>query len=173
MRPAAVAISYTALGDLSEALGNLGGASALPSCDAYSMSPALYGLLGALGGAFLTAAAAYWGPIQAQRRANAAVAEQARLAREAEAAARAEELARAEVERVRAEQVARHRARERQRDFAAENERRIARDQRHSAIKRIRALHLAGVWQIRSAPRTPGGDSVQARRMPARSRRHW
>ena len=35
------------------------------------------------------------------------------------------------------------------------------------------ALHLAGVWQIRSAPRTPGGDSVQARRMPARSRRRW
>ena len=41
------------------------------------------------------------------------------------------------------------------------------------AITQIRALHLAGVWQIRSAPRTPGGDSVQARRMPARSRRHW
>ena len=27
----------------------------------------------------------------------------------------------------------------------------------------IRALRLAGVWQIRSAPRTPGGESVQAR----------
>jgi hypothetical protein len=40
-------------------------------------------------------------------------------------------------------------------------------------IRTIRALHLAGVWQIRSAPRAPGGDSVQARRMPARSRRHW
>ena len=40
-------------------------------------------------------------------------------------------------------------------------------------IRSLRALHLAGVWQIRSAPRTPGGDSVQARRMPARSRRHW
>jgi hypothetical protein len=40
-------------------------------------------------------------------------------------------------------------------------------------IRRVRALHLAGVWQIRSAPRTPGGDSVQARRMPARSRLHW
>ena len=37
----------------------------------------------------------------------------------------------------------------------------------------VRALHLAGVWQIRSAPRTPGGDSVQARRMPAPSGRHW
>ena len=40
-------------------------------------------------------------------------------------------------------------------------------------ISRDWALHLAGVRQIRSAPRTPGGNSVQARRMPARSRRHW
>lgn len=54
------------------------------------MPAALYGLLGALGGAFLTAAAAYWGPIQAQRKANVAAAEQARLARVAEAVARAE-----------------------------------------------------------------------------------
>ena len=42
-----------------------------------------------------------------------------------------------------------------------------------AGIMPVRALHLAGVWQIRSAPRMPGGDSVQARRMPARSRRHW
>lgn len=101
------------------------------------MSAALYGLLGALGGAIVTAAAAYWGPIQAQRRANAAAVEQARLSREAEAVARAEELVRAEVERELTEQAARHRARQRQRDFAAENERRIARDERHSAIERV------------------------------------
>jgi hypothetical protein len=42
-----------------------------------------------------------------------------------------------------------------------------------AGISLLRALHLTGVWQICSAPRTPGGDSVQARRMPARSRRHW
>jgi hypothetical protein len=90
------------------------------------MSAALYGLLGALGGALISAAAAYWGPIQAGRK-----------AREAEAAARAAELAQAEVEREYNEQVARHRERERQRDFAVENRRRTERDERHSAIERV------------------------------------
>jgi hypothetical protein len=112
-------------------------ASVLPFCNAYYMSDALYGLLGALGGALISAAAAYWGPIQAQRRANAAAAEQARVARETEAAARAEELARAEVQREYDKQVARHRERERQRDFAAENQRRADKDERHSAIERV------------------------------------
>jgi len=119
----------------------------LPFCDAYDMSAALYGFLGALGGAFIAAAAAYWGPIQAQRRANAAAAEQARLAREAEAEARAEERARAEEERERAEQAERQRARERQRDLAAENEWRVARDQRHSAIERVIRIRTTNrVW---------------------------
>ena len=111
------------------------------------MSAALYGLLSALGGAIITAAAAYWGPIQAQRRANAAVAEQARLSREAEAAGRAEELARTAVERERAEQVARHRACERDRDFARENAQRDEADQRREAMERIiRVRSTNRVW---------------------------
>jgi hypothetical protein len=111
------------------------------------MPAALYGLLGAIGGAIITAAAAYWGPIQAQRRANAAAAEQARLSREAEAAARAEELARAEVVRERAEQVARHRARERERDFGAENARRLKAARQHDAIERIIRVRTTNrVW---------------------------
>jgi hypothetical protein len=111
------------------------------------MSAALYGLLGALGGAIITAAAAYWGPVQAQRKANAAAAEQARESREAEAAAQAEEVARAEVVRERAEQVARHRARERERDFGAENARRRKADRQHDAIERIIQVRTTNrVW---------------------------
>jgi hypothetical protein len=101
------------------------------------VSAALYGLLGALGGALITAVAAYWGPLQAQRRATVAAAEQAWLARGAESAARAEERARAEDERARADAVARHRAQERQREFAAENARREAREHQHAAMDRI------------------------------------
>jgi len=115
----------------------------LPLCDAYDMTAALYGLLGTLGGAFISAAAAYL----VQRKANAAAAEQARLEREADAAERAEERARAEVERIRDEQIARHRARERQRDFAAQEERRRAIAKEHSVMERvIRVRSTNRVW---------------------------
>ncbi|MFH8416094.1 hypothetical protein [Streptomyces collinus] len=50
------------------------------------MSEAIYGLLGALGGALITSAAAYWGPLQIQRRVHTAEAERSDAARrEAEA----------------------------------------------------------------------------------------
>jgi hypothetical protein len=45
-------------------------------CDPGVVPAALYGLIGALGGAIITAVAAYWGPLQAQRRATVAAAEQ-------------------------------------------------------------------------------------------------
>jgi hypothetical protein len=109
------------------------------------MSAAIYGLLGALGGSFFTAAAAYLGPIQVQRRAN----EQARLALKAAASARAEELADAEAARVYAEQVELQRSRERQhaRDaelarLAADEARRRDKEERHAAMERIIRIRM-------------------------------
>ncbi|MFC9616638.1 hypothetical protein [Streptomyces sp. NPDC056938] len=64
-----------------------------------AMTEALYGLLGALGGALITGAAAYWGPLQMQRRAFAAERERDETARrEAEAARREEQLRAASAE---------------------------------------------------------------------------
>src|SRR5438046_6201758 len=58
-----------------------------------AMSEALYGLLGALGGALITGAAAYWGPLQMQRRAFAAERDRDEAARrDAEEARREEQL---------------------------------------------------------------------------------
>ncbi|MFE4306680.1 hypothetical protein ACFQ9H_28035 [Streptomyces sp. NPDC056517] len=62
-----------------------------------AMSEALYGLLGALGGALITGAAAFWGPLQTQRRAFAA--ERERRSAEQERAATAEETAQAQARR--------------------------------------------------------------------------
>ncbi len=58
------------------------------------MSETLYGVLGALGGALATSAAAYWGPLQMQRRSLA----EARLAAAEERAAAAEERAAVEAQ---------------------------------------------------------------------------
>ncbi|MFF1693715.1 hypothetical protein ACFVXC_08860 [Streptomyces sp. NPDC058257] len=46
------------------------------------MQEAVYGLLGAVGGAVVTAAAAYWGPLQAQKRSREQAEEERRLAQE-------------------------------------------------------------------------------------------
>lgn len=63
------------------------------------MTEALYGLLGALGGALITSAAAYWGPLQMQRRVFAAERERDETARrEAEAARREEQIRAASAE---------------------------------------------------------------------------
>ncbi|MGO4752772.1 hypothetical protein AB4212_29890 [Streptomyces sp. 2MCAF27] len=71
------------------------------------MSDAVYGLLGALGGSAITAAVAYWGPLQVERRRHAqqreAAREAAREARMDAEASRAELRTQAEEERRAAE----------------------------------------------------------------------
>jgi hypothetical protein len=64
------------------------------------MSEAVYGLLGALGGTFVSAAAAYWGPLQVQRRSAAAEAARSESARREAVAEREEARQQAERERV-------------------------------------------------------------------------
>lgn len=94
------------------------------------MTEALYGLLGALGGALITSAAAYWGPLQMQRRAFAADAERTEATRrEAETereAARQAEVGRAEAARQ-----------------EAEAERELARQQADQLQETVRSL-----WQV-------------------------
>lgn len=63
------------------------------------MFEALYGLAGALGGALVTSAAAYWGPLQMQRRAFTVEAERAEAARREDEAERQAEAERAEATR--------------------------------------------------------------------------